>query len=473
MNSSYLMSFSGLSQALGASLFTGEGKQETEGFSSVSIDSRTVIPGGLFVALGGSVQDGHRFVDAAFKAGAAGAMVALSALKDPDFQLSALARKWNRALVAVEDTLRGLQDAARVYLKQFTNLVRVGITGSSGKTTTKEIAAAIVAQEKSVVMNKGNLNSETGLPLSVFDVRFHHEVCIFEAGMNRQGEIAELASVLNPDIALITNIGSAHIGILGSREAIAEEKKKIFSAFTGSNTALIPASGDFRDFLAKDVRGRTVFYEASSLSHLGGISDQGLMGTEIIWDGVKVRFSLPGKFNLNNAVAAMALATELHIKSSSIRRGLESVKPLFGRGEILYGRTTVIRDCYNSNPESAMEALDFCDNLEWQDRRIYVIGAMMELGDISREAHVSLGKRLACSRAGMIFLFGEEILPAADVLKKEKRQVLHTTDMGELSAALDNCVKTGDLVLLKGSRSCALEALTEILTGKKEDMNVS
>jgi UDP-N-acetylmuramoyl-tripeptide--D-alanyl-D-alanine ligase len=461
------MSFSSLSHALGASLFAGEGRQH-DGFSSVSIDSRTVRPGALFVALRGNALDGHSFVDAAFGAGASAAMVAVSAMQDPVFGLSGIARKWNRVLIAVEDTLKALQNAAGAYLKQFSNLIRIGITGSSGKTTTKEIAAAIIGQEKSVVMNKGNLNSETGLPLSVFDVRPHHQVGIFEAGMNRSGEIAELAAVLDPSLALITNIGSAHIGIFGSRRAIAEEKKKIFSVFNGSNTALIPENDDYRDFLAKDVLGRVVFYGPSSLSALGGMRDMGRNGTGIVWEGEAVRFGLPGKFNLANALAAAALALELPVTASSIRRGLESVKPLFGRGEILYGRTTVIRDCYNSNPESAGEALDFCDSLEWPGRRIYVMGSMLELGDASEQAHADLGRRLLSCKAAMVFLFGGETQASADVIKKETADLLflYTKDRDELSRALDGCVKSGDLVLLKGSRGCELETLTEMLLGE-------
>jgi len=465
-----LMSFLELSNAVGGSLFAGEGKQGVDnslkGFSSVSIDSRTVTSGGLFVALKGAALDGHTFIEAAFKAGAVGALVANSALKDEKLDLSGLAQRWGRVLICVENTLKALQDAARVYLKQFTNLLKIGITGSAGKTTTKEIAAAIIGQEKSVVMNIGNLNSETGLPLSVFDVRSHHEVCVFEAAMNHKGEMEDLARILNPDIALITNIGSAHIGILGSREAIAEEKKQIFSQFTGNNTALIPAGDEYRDFLAKDVRGRTVFYGPSSLPSLGAVRDLGLEGTEIVWEGEAVRFGLPGKFNLSNAIAATSIALELSVSASAIRHGLQAVKPLFGRGEILYGRSTLIRDCYNSSPESAMEALDFCDSLEWQGRRVYVFGSMLELGDSSDEAHTKLGMRLTSCRADMVFLYGEEIRPAADTLKGSAKLVLFTTNMEELSAALDNCIKNGDLVLLKGSRGCALEALTEIFTGK-------
>jgi len=475
MDSSYLMSFSGLSQALGgARLFSWEGKQGAgtpapedirDGFSSVSIDSRAVLPGGLFVALRGETQDGHRFVDAAFRAGASGAMVALSAMEDPALSLSNLACKWNRVLIGVEDTLRAFQNAAAAYLKQFSGLIRIGITGSTGKTTTKEIAGAIISQEKAVVMNKGNLNSETGLPLSVFEVRSHHEVGIFEAGMNHKGEMADLAKILNPDIALITNIGTAHIGILGSRDNIAEEKKKIFSEFSGANTALIPAFDDYRDFLAKNVKGRTVFYDTSSLSGLGTTKDLGLHGTEIVWDGEAVRFNLPGRFNLQNALTAAALALELPVSGVSIRRGLESVKPLFGRGEILKGRTTLIRDCYNSNPESITEVLAFCDGLEWNGRKIYILSSMLEQGDVSEEVHIALGRRLALCKADMIFLFGDEIRYAAEELEKKNIQFFHTCDMDELSRKLDSFVKASDLVLLKGSRGCALEVLTEVLAG--------
>jgi UDP-N-acetylmuramoyl-tripeptide--D-alanyl-D-alanine ligase len=185
----------------------------------------------------------------------------------------------------VEDTLRGLQDAARIYLEKFPRLLKIAITGSSGKTTTKEIAAAITGQEKNVVMNSGNFNSETGLPLSVFNVRQEHEVGIFEAGMNRRGEIAELAEVLKPDIALITNIDIPHIGILGSIEAIAEEKKAIFSQFTGKEKALIPADEGFKDFLAQGVAGEIIFYGQKFFPELGEVRDLGLGGTEIIWSG--------------------------------------------------------------------------------------------------------------------------------------------------------------------------------------------
>ena len=459
-----LMDCAALSRSLGARHFSFGGKAVD--FSSVSIDSRSVREGALFVALAGAASDGHRFVEAAFRAGAAAAMVDVSKLESLD--LLSIAKRGGKDLVAVDNTLRGLQDAARVYLEQFPRLLKIGITGSSGKTTTKEIAAAIIGEEKNTVMNPGNLNSETGLPLAAFAVRSHHEAGVFELGMNRRGEIAELAAVLKPNIALITNIGSAHIGILGSKQAIAEEKKNIFSRFAGNGIALIPEDDEFRDFLAQGVRGRVCFYGEKSFDELGEIRDRGLEGSEIRWAGEFARFGLPGRHNLADALAALAIAREIPVSPGAVRRGLESARPLFGRGEILRGRTTVIRDCYNANPESLGRAVEFCDGLEWSGRRVYVIGDMLELGEQSRAAHEGIGRALAASQADMVFLYGTETEAAAAALRTgaPEKPLFHSGDMDELSRALDSYIRCGDLVLLKGSRGCALERLSGMLAGE-------
>jgi UDP-N-acetylmuramoyl-tripeptide--D-alanyl-D-alanine ligase len=456
-----LMQFEAARRALGGR-FLDFRRDSAQGFGSVHIDSRKVAAGGLFTALVGSVDDGHRFVGAAFKAGAVAAIVAERALEDP--ALAESARDAGAVLFAVPDTLRGLQDLAGAYLSQFPALIRVGITGSSGKTTTREIAAAIAGREKSVATSPGNLNSETGLPLAVFGVRRRHEVGIFEMGMNRRGEIRELARVLKPTIALVTNIGTAHIGILGSKTAILEEKKAIFSEFTGTELALIPAEESCGEELARGVAGRVVLYGASSCPELGEVQDLGLEGTELMWEGKKVRFGLTGKHNLRNALAAIAIARAIPVGSAAIREGLASVKPLFGRGEILRGEVTVIRDCYNANPESTAAAIAFCDDLEWPGRKLYVIGSMLELGDSSPAAHRAIGSRLAASRADRIFLYGAETEEALAALEGIPG-VFHTNAMEALAGELKGCLRPGDLVLLKGSRGCALERLDGVLMG--------
>ncbi|MDR1249573.1 MAG: UDP-N-acetylmuramoyl-tripeptide--D-alanyl-D-alanine ligase [Treponema sp.] len=462
-----LMRFDAARQALGCRFLDfrrDSGGGETGGFSSVHIDSREVAPGGLFVALAGSVHDGNRFVGAALKAGAVAALAAESALEDPSLALEETARKAGAVLFVLPDTLRGLQDLAAAYLSRFPGLLKVGITGSSGKTTTKEIAAAIAGQEKAVAINPGNLNSETGLPLAVFTVRSHHEVGIFEMGMNRRGEIRELARVLKPAIALITNIGTAHIGIFGNKRAILEEKKAIFSEFTGTELALIPEDETCRDELAEGIAGRVFFYGAAACHELGEVRDMGLEGTELIWEGKKVRFGLAGKHNLQDALAAIAIARAIPVSSAAIREGLASVKPLFGRSEILRGAVTVICDCYNANFESAAAAISFCDDLKWPGRKLYVIGSMLELGDSSVSAHRAIGSLLAASRADRIFLYGAETEAALASLDRVPG-VFHTNAMEALAGELKGCLRSGDLVLLKGSRGCALERLSGVLAG--------
>jgi UDP-N-acetylmuramoyl-tripeptide--D-alanyl-D-alanine ligase len=435
-------------------------------FSSVVVDSRKTEEGSLFAAVKGNRTDGHAFLRSAFTAGASCALVSRSGMKeaglDPETFFDGIPGTGGKALVLVDDVLPALQILAAAYLDRFPGLVRAGVTGSSGKTTTKEIAAAIIGREKKVVINEGNLNSEIGLPLSVFAVRDEHEAGIFEAGMNRAGEMADLASVLRPHAALITNIGPAHIGILGGMEAIAEEKKQIFSRFTGKETALIPESDPFADFLSEGIKGSVVRWGQRGLeaAGLGEIRSLGLAGTEIVWEGSPAVLGLPGRHNLQNALAAISLALQFGIGGRAVREGLSSVKPLFGRGEVLEGKTTVIRDCYNANPVSSACAVEFCDGLDWNGRRVYVMGAMLEQGSRSREAHLGLGKLLAESKGDMVFLYGKETAPAAEVLGQYKLPHVYTDTMNELKNAVSDYVRPGDLVLLKGSRGCALEELT-------------
>jgi UDP-N-acetylmuramoyl-tripeptide--D-alanyl-D-alanine ligase len=426
------------------------------------------------VALNGASRDGHQYVEAAFRAGAAAALVAGSALADRGLDLEGAASRAGAVLVVAEDTLRGLQDAARVYLEQFPDLLKIAITGSSGKSTTKEIAAAMIGFERNVVSNSGNLNSETGLPLSVFRVRREHQVGIFEMGMNRAGEITELARLFKPCIALITNVGPAHIGILGSIAAILEEKKQIFCEFTGNETALIPEDDEYRDELARGVPGKIVFYGPAYLEELGEVKDLGLDGAEISWGGISARFALPGRHNLKDALAAAAIAKAAGVSAAAIRRGLESVRPLFGRSEILRGNIpdkggalTLIRDCYNANPDSTSQAIAFCDGLEWRGRKVYVAGSMLELGEASRAAHERMGRELAASDADMVFLYGRETEAAAETMRARaegrKIPLFYTDVMDTLASSLADYVQDGDLVLLKGSRGCALEQLTDVL----------
>jgi len=429
--------------------------------SSVSIDSREIKEGGIFFALSGSKSDGHCFVAEAFSRGARAAVVEASKLEK--FKLACAAQELGKNLIVVDNTLKSLQDTAGIYLDKFPSLLKIGITGSSGKTTTKEIAYAIISSEKNTVKNEGNLNSETGLPLSAFEVRSHHEVGIFELGMNRPGEISEIAGVLRPDIALVTNIGSSHIEFFGSREKIVNEKKCIYKFLSNGGIALVPENDEYAKQLSDNVNASVKFFSERNFNEFDGSRGLGLDGTEIIWAGEKIRFSLAGKHCLDDAIAAIAIAKEVPVSDKAIKRGLESVKPLFGRQEILRGFTTVIRDCYNANPESAAKAVEFCDSLEWPAGKVYVIADMLELGETSEAEHEKLGFLLSASSAKKIFLYGEKTEAAARGLSGNGKQFFHTRDIDEMARALDSFIVKGDLVLLKGSRGCALERLTGTL----------
>jgi UDP-N-acetylmuramoyl-tripeptide--D-alanyl-D-alanine ligase len=433
-----------------------------KGFTSVCIDSRDAVKGSLFVALPGIHTDGHLFAGAAFKKGAAGM---LGVQGDINFlRLKEQADSYGAAIIGVENALDGLHALAAFHLDRFPSLLRVGITGSAGKTTVKEITHAIFSQSKTVIANKGNLNSETGLPLSLFNIQEKHQIGIFEAGMNHAGEIYGLAQILRPHIAMITNIGSAHIGHLGTRHAIAYEKKAFFSAFTGSETAVIPVNDQFAVFLAENVNGNVVFWGINEDKPQAGVSFKslGLEGWEIKLENRAAKFPLPGSHNLKNAFAAAAIARAAGLSADEICAGFESVKPLFGRGRIIkVDEATVLCDYYNASPEAMAAAIKFCDNIEWNGPRVYVIGEMLELGEESEAAHAAIGLRIADSKAGAVFLFGKRSRPAFEPVMAGGKAVFFTEDIDELRREVKKQISANALVLLKGSRACALERVFE------------
>jgi UDP-N-acetylmuramoyl-tripeptide--D-alanyl-D-alanine ligase len=428
---------------------------------SVAIDSRNCAEGALFVALKGEAADGHDFAENAFRNGAAAALVS---------RMPRVSQEYSGRLVLVEDTLKALHALAACHVRKFPRLIKVGITGSSGKTTTKEMVAAICAAERSTVANEGNLNSETGLPLSVFRIGPEHEVGVFEMGMNHKGEMGALAGILFPDIALITNIGTAHIGILGSRDAIALEKKQIFSRFAGSQTGFAYEDDPYLGFLAEGVNGRVLPYGRRATPGYRGSADLGLDGVSVDWEGLRIRLPLPGGHNLLNALGAIAVALELGLSREAVKEGLESVKPLFGRGEVLRGFATAIRDCYNSNPDSLGRAVAFCDALPWRGRKVYAIGSMLELGTESEKAHAEAGRALAASGASALFFFGKETEPAAReaLAAGYAGKLAWTESMEELVKELSAFVAEGDLVLLKASRGMELERAAACVTRREE-----
>ncbi|UCF97628.1 MAG: UDP-N-acetylmuramoyl-tripeptide--D-alanyl-D-alanine ligase [Spirochaetaceae bacterium] len=434
----------------------------------VVVDSRQVEEGLLFVALPGERADGHEFIPQALERGATALLVASNQWSGRQGQLRGLLEGIPTvSVIVVDNTLRGLQNLAKAYLSRFPDLMRIGITGSNGKTTTKEILGSIFALDRPTVISQGNLNSEIGLPLSCFQVRAGHHCSVFELGINHPGEMEVLADIYRPDVAVITNIGTAHIGFLGSREAIAREKKKILHYFDGIQKAFIYEAESFSDLLKDGVQGEVIHFGPRSTRGFEGSEDLGLDGTIIHWEGLRIRFPLFGAHNLRNALASISVSAELGISKENIKQGLEKTRPLVGRSQIFRGPVTIIQDCYNANPDSFRQVFGFVFALPWPGRKIGVLGAMKELGEQSQEAHRQIGTEAGEGDFQGLFLFGEEMEEAFRQIRDRdfKGMVSWTTDFQSLRESLQSYLREGDLLLIKGSRTAELERLMPELVG--------
>jgi UDP-N-acetylmuramoyl-tripeptide--D-alanyl-D-alanine ligase len=428
---------------------------------AVVTDSREAGPDCLFVALPGARVDGHSFIGEALQRGASAVVASEGFWRGAEAQLRPLLEGRQATLVCVPDTLTTLQRLSAHHLRRFPSVLRIGVTGSNGKTTTKEIIGSILGLEAPTVISEGNLNSEIGLPLSCFRVRQQHRFAVFEMGVNRPGEMEVLADIYRPDFALITNIGSAHIGPLGSRRGIAREKRKIFRHFDGRQTAFLDEGEPFFGFLTRGLKGRVVRFGPQSTRGYQGSEDLGLDGSLIHWEGLQIRFPIFGRHNVSNALAAISISAELGLSSSRIGEGLQGVRPLSGRSQILRGAVTVIQDCYNANPDSVEEVVRFLGGLRWAGRKIGVFGSMKELGSQSAAAHRALGRVAAGSDLQALFLFGPETAAAAEAARASgyTGSLFWTEDFQRLREGIRALLRPGDLVLLKGSRAVELERL--------------
>lgn len=441
-------------------------------FTTVATDSRQVQKDTLFVPLIGEVQDGHKYVEPSLEKGASVVFVRKENFEADKEKYFALAQKYpEAAFVIVENTLTALQKAAGRYVEKFPSLIKIGVTGSSGKTTTKEIALSILSQKYNVVANEGNFNSETGLPLSVFKIRSEHEVGLFEMGMNRVDEIKEIAGVLKPEYAVITNIGTAHIGILGSRENIAKEKGNILDYIDKDGTAVIPHDDDFAKYLASRVKGNVVYYGKNAESSIVKfIEDKGLEGTLFSVGGIECTLPLPGIYNFSNATGAITLASVLGVSNEQIVAGIKGMKTLFGRSEVIKGKYTVVQDCYNANPDSMEKSLEFVDSVNTTQKRIYVLGDMLELGEDSQKAHSAVGKLVAEGKADLAVFVGREMKYAYETAVNNgcRAKCIYFEEKSDESiekaaASINEFASEKDIVLIKGSRGIGLERLTKLL----------
>ena len=438
-----------------------------------SIDSRTLAPGQLFFAIRGPRFDGHQFVGAVLERGAAGAVV------DEAFYAAAPA-DWRPALIAVADTRDALQTLARQVRRKWGKTL-VAVTGSAGKSTTKEMIAAILSRRFRVLRSPGNLNNDFGLPLALLQLQPEHDVAVMELAMSGAGEIARLARLAEPQIGVVTNVAPVHLQFFDSVEAIARAKRELidYLATTGPEAVAVLNADDARvRMFAEGFPGRVVTFGFSPQADFRGaeIKCSNVLGSEVRagsagWTD-NFTLPLPGRHNVLNALAAIATASLFQITPQEIREALASFQNLHQRSEILTlpGDVTVINDSYNSNPLAMERMLETLASWPGAGRRIVVAGEMLELGPTSPDLHRSVGRQCAQSGADwLIAVQGDarQIVEGAVEGGMPAGQALFFPDASSAGEFCRTRLVPGDVILVKGSRGVHLETVIAMLKNQE------
>src|SRR5216117_4133367 len=392
------LTLSQIAQFAGASLSAGDARVVIE---KVSTDSRTLKPGELFVALRGENFDGHNFIESAAKAGATGAIVEST---------------WNRkisnnfALIQTKDTLQAYQQLAANYRKSLALKV-VAITGSNGKTSTKDFTAAVLARRFRVTKTEGNFNNHVGLPRTILEATSGDEVAVWEIGMNHPGEIAALAKLAAPDVAIITNIGVAHIEFMGSREKIAEEKGALAEAVSTQGTVILNADDPFTGSVASRARGKLILAGSTAGNIRAGEISQSGTGTDFtILEGAhrcRAQLPVPGLHMVQNALLAVATGRAFGLSLEDCAAGLIAAPLAKARLQIKeIGCVEFIDDSYNANPDSMKAALRTLAELPAEGKRIAIFGEMRELGAESERGHREVGETAATLKIDQLIAIG-------------------------------------------------------------------
>jgi len=425
--------------------------------TNISTDSRTLNKGDLFVALVGEKFDGHNFISQALKRGASGVVVSRD-IQDIDPQI----------IIIVNDTLKALGDIARAYRKRF-DIPFIGITGSNGKTTTKDMTWTVLSRKYSVLKNEGNLNNAIGVPLTLFQLSKTHEVAIIEMGTGSPGEMGHLIEIVCPDIAVMTNVGPTHLEFFGSIENIAAEKAILTKA---ANSAVLNADDPLVLAMSENIHGRIIYYGLAKADVIADGIDQdkqGMVSFNLAINGETIRIELPhiGIHSVYNCLAAASVGVLFDIDLVEIKRALELSTGVPKRMEkFMVNGFTIIDDTYNSNLASLRAALNALTNMKSDGRRIAVIGDMLELGDLSDKLHWEAGLFIADSSVDLLLTVGDRATRIADAalfsgISKDK--VFAFKDNSEVALQLHAILHDGDTVLIKGSRGMKMEQIVDTL----------
>jgi UDP-N-acetylmuramoyl-tripeptide--D-alanyl-D-alanine ligase len=428
-----------------------------------SIDSRTISPGELFFAVKGEHLDGHDYVEPALQKGAVGAVVVRS-------QLTRFASV--KGLLAVEDTLVALQTLATA-VRRLWNKKLVGVTGSAGKTTTKELIAHLLATRFRVLKSEGNLNNHFGLPLQLLRLEPEHEIAVIEMGMSHAGEITALARIAHPETGVVTNVAPVHLGFFRSIADIARAKYELIASLPAGGTAVLNADDPYVSQFGRDFHGQVIMYGIDHPVDVRAehVRPQGVDGENFDlvthMSCTPAQLPLLGRHNIYNALAAVAVALHEGVPLGDALTALSTVAPADKRGQIIRANgVTIINDCYNSNPKALDGMVDALMRIP-AERHIVVAGEMLELGDAGEELHRASGRHIAESKIDV--LVGVRGLAQYMVEEARKAGVSaeFVTAPEEAGQWLARQTRPGDAVLLKASRGVKLERALETWDVKK------
>ena len=445
-----------ITAACGGTYF-GDPESTAKEVSSVVIDSRKVTQDSLFVAIRGARVDGHTFIPQTIEAGA---LCALS--EEPLGEVTF-------PYILVDSCTQALKDLAEHYRKSL-DIKVVGISGSVGKTSTKEMIASVLSQKYNVLKTEGNFNNEIGVPLTIFNLREEHEIAVLEMGINHFGEMTRLAKMARPDICVITNIGVAHMELLGSRDGILKAKTEMFQ-YMNPNGTIIFNGDDDKLITYSPENGITPIYFGlgeNSSYRAEQIANNGLRGTNATFVTPKSKFSahisIPGEHMVHNALAGIAVGYALGMSDAEIKAGIEALKPLAGRNHLIETNTyTIIDDCYNANSISMKASIDVLSKAD--TRTVAILGDMGELGAKEKEMHYDVGQHTATAGIHVLICIGtlsEELARGA----KETGcniQIYHYPDQEHFFAEMSSILEKNDTILVKASHAMAFEKIVKKL----------
>lgn len=428
-------------------LVSGNKDDEINFFSQ---DSRQMTNGGMYIPLKGERFDGHNFIESAFQTGAQ----AIINEKDVNYE--------DKIVIKVKDTHQALKDMAS-YLRNHRPVKVVGVTGSVGKTSTRDMVYSVVKQKYKTLKTEGNYNNEIGLPLTI--LRYHdEEVLVLEMGMNHLQEMSRLSMIARPDIACITNVGTAHIGELGSRENILKAKLEIINGMKEGSTLIINQDNDMLQTVelphlnvVRVGKGKEASIQASHI-----VLEETKSSFEVEYQGKKEIIEVPvqGEHNISNALIAIAVGIELNISLEDIKKGIQEFKLTKNRMDILEkNHKTVIDGTYNASVDSMKSSIDVLAN--YKKRKVAILADMLELGDYSQQLHEEVGSYVASKGIDILVCVGKEAKYIYQKARESMKDVYYFESNQEVIARLDELLKEDDVILVKGSHSMNLKEVVE------------